>query len=456
MLNKNDGAVEDLSAADAASSNTMNNLIRRRIKIFIMLRNKLFVLGYALMLNIVLGFGFVASVEAAPPTYKIFDIGTLENASGWDLEDMNVESWGKGLNNNGQVVGWSYTTGGAIHTFIWDMTNGITDINVLNGIDSRGGDINNNGQVTGSWNPTNSTDDHVFIWDPTTGFTDLGALGGTWVEANGINDNGKIVGFGCCDNSTVAFIGDATNGLTALDLLGGPTGRANDINNSSQVTGSSDGQAFIWDATNGTTWIGAIGGLEAYSEGFGINDFGQLTGDSCIDAECVNTHAYLWNPTDGFTDIGSFGGTETWGNAINNVGQVVGDSDIPAGEAMHAFYWDAENGMLDLNDLVVDLTGWRSLNWAEDINDSGCITGAGRRSDGSIHAFFAAPLPCPLDICNGDFDVDGDIDGADINFLAVDCSKMDCSGSCKKSLAANIDKCALSLFASNFGLIVRQ
>src|SRR2546427_6845742 len=88
----------------------------------------------------ILGLGLAWIIEV-PQTYGITDLGTLGGAA----------SEAYGINNAGQVVGWSTTADGAVHGFLYD-----------------GGVM-----------------------------TDLGTLdGGSFSYATGINDQGQVVGYG--------------------------------------------------------------------------------------------------------------------------------------------------------------------------------------------------------------------------------------------------------------------
>ncbi|HEX5242154.1 MAG TPA: hypothetical protein VFW23_02745 [Tepidisphaeraceae bacterium] len=92
------------------------------------------------------------------------------------------------------------------------------------------------------------------------------------------------------------------------------------------------------------------------------------------------------------TDLGTLGGgTFSEGYGINDAGQVVGeayDSNILA----HAFIYT--NGtMQDLNLLIDPNSGWQ-LGFAYGINDAGQITGYGQL-DGENHAFLLTPTPEP-------------------------------------------------------------
>jgi probable HAF family extracellular repeat protein len=83
---------------------------------------------------------------ASAQTYSVTDLGHLGG---------NI-SLATGINNNGQVVGWSNT--GAVdkygnpvyHAFRWDSTNGIVDADALKGdLNSKATAINDSGAMAG-------------------------------------------------------------------------------------------------------------------------------------------------------------------------------------------------------------------------------------------------------------------------------------------------------------------
>ncbi len=120
--------------------------------------------------------------------------------------------------------------------------------------------------------------------------------------------------------------------------------------------------------------LGTLGGTE--SNGFGINDSGQVTGSAQLPGN-VASHAFLYSGG-AMTDLGSLGGdSDGWG--INAFGQVSGTSLTAAG-LTHAFLYSGGK-MTDLGTLGGNFSAGRG------INDFGQITGFAELRDGSLHAF---------------------------------------------------------------------
>jgi probable HAF family extracellular repeat protein len=279
-----------------------------------------------------------AGTASAAVTYSITDLGTLGGSS-----------FGLGINEAGQVTGYSYTAAGT-HAFIYTPGSGMTDIDTLGGGDSSyGRDINDAGQVTGVSDAFAASSD-AFIYTPGSGMTDIGTLGGSSSVGDGINDAGQVTGW--------------------------------------SYTGTDAIHAFVYTPGSGMTDIGTLGGRD--SVGDGINDAGQVTG---VSNAGTAQHAFIYTPGSGMTDIGTLGGSSSHGLDINLAGEVVGTSYVDDIEyTNHAFLYSG--GVLhDLNDLIDPLSGW-ALASATALNDRGWITGYGTIG-GQTHAFLLTPNAVP-------------------------------------------------------------
>src|SRR3954469_17332031 len=72
-------------------------------------------------------------------------------------------SWAYGINEQGQVVGFSTTASEEYHAFLW-KSGSMTDLGTLGGTFSRAFAINNRGQVVGE-SETTSGEKHAFLWE---------------------------------------------------------------------------------------------------------------------------------------------------------------------------------------------------------------------------------------------------------------------------------------------------
>ncbi|MGQ9789207.1 MAG: hypothetical protein ACUVR7_00920 [Armatimonadota bacterium] len=128
---------------------------------------------------------FVLCLADAHAQYTITDLGAIT---------PNGQSRGYGINNLGEVAGWSDG-----HAFFW--TAGVMiDLGVLAGSASKGRDVNDLGQVVG-WSDTAQAR-HPFIWQDLNGnrradpgeMVDLRPIPSTWQgRAYAINNAGHVV-----------------------------------------------------------------------------------------------------------------------------------------------------------------------------------------------------------------------------------------------------------------------
>src|SRR3990172_2054469 len=117
--------------------------------------------------------------------------------------------------------------------------------------------------------------------------------------------------------------------------------------------------------------LGTLGGT--FSSGVAINERGQVVGES--DTASGDRHAFLWK--DGvMTDLGTLGGTFSTALTINEHGRVVGYSETASGE-IHAFLWK-DGVMTDLGTLG------GTFSFAGAINERGQVVGYSETASGEI------------------------------------------------------------------------
>jgi len=224
------------------------------------------------------------------------------------------------INEGGQVVGWSYTSSApsascvsfatlTTGSFIWDKTNGMTDLGNFGGTCTLASQLNNRGQVVGNSNLTGDQVNHAFIWDGATGLTDLGTLGGSSSAAQAINDYGEAVGWSFLtgDLEVDAVLWRKSGGKwqkTDLGTIDGSTCTASaSINASGQVVGFDCDRgafAFLWEdggpMVDLNTLVSSGSGIQVQGVET-INDRGEIAAWPGVDAN-GNAHALLLIPCD--------------------------------------------------------------------------------------------------------------------------------------------------------------
>jgi probable HAF family extracellular repeat protein len=217
--------------------------------------------------------------------------------SGGVMQDLGIGE-ANAINNKGEVVGHS----GNDNAFLYSGGS-MQDLGTLGGIGGGAYGINDSGQVVGySFTAGNSADPHAFLYSGGS-MQDLGTLGGSFSGARGINNSGQVVGESLTDNDPLgnghAFLYSGGS-IHDLGTLGGSRSAAWAINNKGQVVGFSTTNrnsgyraAFLWSdgvMTDLNTLLPANSGW--YLENAqGINDQGQIVGEGT--APDGQPHAFL-------------------------------------------------------------------------------------------------------------------------------------------------------------------
>lgn len=336
---------------------------------------------------------------------RLTDLGTLDYTS----------AWATGINDRGQVVGRVLTVGGeegdesAPRGFLWQrgsMTElwGDHDKFADEAAYSEVRAINGQGQIVG-WAHADSSDNpyasHAMLWRAPVARPpayllglDLSRKQDDQAEAYAVNERGQVVGESQRTYKPPTRATLWENGkLTYLGTLPGRrASKAAAINDRGQVVGDSFNQvgeygerraevrAFLWQKRKMSD-LGTLDGLR-HSSAVAINERGQVIGWSAPalgedERLPPKPRAFIWQ-NGKLTDLGTLGGASAIPFAINDRGQVVGQSQTRDGR-WHAFVW--ETGRMTA---LPTLGGKVSAALA--INDEGWIVGWSRTPKDVKHA----------------------------------------------------------------------
>ncbi|MCL4197345.1 MAG: hypothetical protein KJZ69_07605 [Phycisphaerales bacterium] len=326
------------------------------------------------VIPLVLSFTFYSTASAQDYRYALMRLPS---------QNESLKSDGAGASNAfGDVVGSAPTK--SIwwpRAVLWPRGGGVIDLGTLGGDLAGAGDINELGEIVGSsgFEPGGSIFvGRAFLWRDGE-MIDLGTLGGETSVARAINNQGQIVGDSEYEPNNFADRGFLWQDgvMTALPAIrkGSYAGQAESIAESGRIIGTSVDERF---EAKGTLWIdlepidlGSLSGRGSDAEA--INDLGQIVGTST--AQNGSAHAVVWIEGQ-IIDIHSsqFGNrTNSWGQDINNAGQVIGAIGDSLG-TREMFIRESGQPMRLLKELVPPQA---RENWRLDrghINDAGQIS----------------------------------------------------------------------------------
>lgn len=331
--------------------------------------------------------------------YSVTDIGTLGGDS--------ASAFTEGMNNRGELVGYShYLDDFTPRAFLWSKDHPV--MHDLGDLGGPGGSIafaiNDRGDVVGESSVTPHVV-HAFLWRQKKDgqMQDLGTLTtqGLRSRAQGINFWSQVVGISDIseEQDQRAFlwspISQRMRDLGSLDDDTTSSG-ASAISNLGHIVGQSfvpaGEHAVLWSPiTHRIRDLGTLGSDHSSSEA--VNDRGEVAGQSST--EFVTTqHAFFWS-RGRMHDLSTLGGSDSFAHGMNIWGQVVGSSQTPGDPdhvvgADHAFLWSKECGMQDLNGLISPTYGI-VLSSAADINDL-CQIAAEANLGDRIHTYLLTPI----------------------------------------------------------------
>ena len=261
------------------------------------------------------------------------------------------------INDSGQIAGKATVDGGQSHAAYWDRT-GIVDLGTLpSGANSFAMDINQAGVVAGSSEA--EIGQSAFTWTPAGGFVDYGNTDPPFRLA--------VAGFNCLNNNGL-LVGTM---YILLSPYHAALGR--------------EGQRGLVDISPP--------GRNSVGMALAVNDAGTIVGYQ--NGDSGGPQAAIFHGDGTFDVLGTLGQEESQAADVNESGVIVGRAFgiVEAKLVEKAFVY--ENGqMRELHSLLPQESGWEQLFEAAAINDLGVIVGRGTYQ-GEVRAFVATPIPEP-------------------------------------------------------------
>ena len=239
----------------------------------------------------------------------------------------------------------------------------------------------------------------------------LGQLTGTDTTINWVNEWGLVAGFGTRNDSSSGKFYDTAalwlpNGtIVPLQTPPASASRAVWVNDRGQASGwiapgavpdpcsfglgdALQSQAVIWEFGRARP-LGSLGGTDSYGEF--INDRGQISGHAqtsnvgyAILGNCPPFDPFVWQ-NGKMTDInpGNFGGLQGGTNYLNNRGQAVGFGTLPGEVYSHAFLW-GKGKLTDLTKLGSLGAANQEGDTAYNVNELGHVIGGSTTPAGEL------------------------------------------------------------------------
>lgn len=308
--------------------------------------------------------------------FRVVDLGTLAG---------HEESRAWGLNDHGQVVGWS-RSGSTLRAFRHDPGAGMVDLGVLAGASSsaaRG--IANDGSVVGSsWAAPISQPGHAVLWTPTGLPVDLGALpGGATSEAFAVNSQGRVVGQAQgAAFSPEPFIASAATGANLASLAPGAAGNAWAVDEAGWIAGEVVLAPVLWSPAGVREDLATLPGLPR-GRAQAINGQRAVAG-VLEDPSGTTARLVLWDDA-GLHDLGVVGRYSQVSD-LNDGGWIVGSDQFSFQVAARGFVHRPGVGLQYVDDLLdASSSGW-TITSVFGVNEAGQFAANGVDPSGARRA----------------------------------------------------------------------
>jgi probable HAF family extracellular repeat protein len=317
--------------------------------------------------------GLVLAAPAGAASYRVIDLGTLGGAT----------SAANDINESGAIVGWARTASGRVHAVIW--RNGqMADIGTLGGPNSAATGVSNNFAVVGTSGVAGGGPRHGFLWRANTGGPhNLGLPAPVRIA-----DSGAMIGNTRLPNDEPVGVYrsfQVVGGWKQLLTAGWDGSFAADIDDAGEAVGTlitePHGSAPFTYANGVLTILPSVPTASETSAN-AINNVGQIAGQTFDPLGVVLWDGTQWNPipTPALFDAEV--------HDMNDCAQIVG-AHHPLQFFKPAAFLISNGVGVDLNSQIPAGSGWH-LGVATAINDAGQIVGIGRHH-GVQRAFLLNP-----------------------------------------------------------------
>lgn len=348
--------------------------------------------------------------EVNLPSYFITFLGTM----GGD------RSYPNGINSHGDVVG---VAGSYAFLNVADGNGGRTMIDLHQRFVSEGlitpfnhetvqghrvraaNDINDSGQIVGTIDVHDGTflDTIAYRYTPASTDSDGNPVPAAldWIgnfNAPRINNNGVVVGTDFDQFPEAAAIWDEVNGVTVIGTNIDVENYGIDINDNLQILGRTNNyntRAWRFALGVGFEDIPLLSSRSISNQPHAMNELGEVV---CTDFDNKKKQhrVSLFSDSTGSVDLGTLGGGGSEGGGLNNLGHVVGQSQLSDG-TWRLFLYTRDTGMFNLESQIINLPAadvGRLFQFGLHMNDSGEICGSTKWSETNpnVEAYLLTPI----------------------------------------------------------------
>lgn len=330
------------------------------------------------VINLGPGGGFDTLNEAGQVALQSFEFETRRFFDGDRLHEIG--SLGPdgyavihGLNNLGVVVGESDDASEPfpfLRAFAWTLAGGMRALPALPIASAYA--VNDRNQIAG-WMHEPDLSARAVRWDPNAKVLELGPPPFSLSSAEAINNQGMTAGYFDTPDRIHAAVWDAARRQIDLGTLGGPRAFARFVNQRGEVAGYSDDASnqnevgFYWSAGTGVVPTGAITVNGTLVNA--LNDLGEMVGETDVPE---GSSAYIWSRARGLRLLPHAPTAYSRALDVNNKTQIVGAVERTLGNS-RAVRWTGVANPVDLNTLLYRPPAGLVLGGARAINDAGAI-----------------------------------------------------------------------------------